>query len=364
MPKKSSGLTFSALTRAYQRNVRSLLRATPAARKALKKTATASRMQSAALRCPVRAAGGELGRWLAGAATGPAGARRYHLYIPPGLLLHPKEKLPLMVMLHGCRQTGRDLAASSRMNRLAARERFLVLYPEQEAMANAQGCWNWFECRNHRAQAEAATLLAVIDKAAARQPVDRGCIAVAGLSAGAGMAALMAALYPHRFCAVGMHSGVAPGAAVSAATALAAMQGRREPHLPQPIAEGVRTAAPQSTSQHTLPPLLVVHGDADRLVSVRNAFAAAALWADALGARAGPVRKLQRGHRYAMQATDYKVRGGAVVVALRTVQGLAHAWSGGAANMPFSDPAGPDACALLWAFVSRQFSKNMKEIGL
>lgn len=357
MPRKKRNLTFSALTRAYQRNVRSLLRATQPARKALKKTVKPARKLPAVPRRPVPAASRELGQWIAGVATGPAGARRYHLYIPPGLLLQPQEKLPLMVMLHGCRQTGRDLAASSRMNRLAARERFLVLYPEQEAMANAQGCWNWFEGRSHRAQAEATTLLAAIDKATARRPVDKSRVAVAGLSAGAGMAALMAALYPHRFCAVAMHSGVAPGAAASAATALAAMQGRREPQLPQPISTAAPIGMGQALTQQVLPPLLVVHGDKDHVVSVRNASAAAVLWAHALSARPSPVRKLQRGHRYAIQATDYKARGGAVVVALRTVEGLAHAWSGGAANMPFSDPAGPDASALIWGFVARQFSK-------
>jgi len=33
------------------------------------------------------------------------------------------------------------------------------------------------------------------------------------------------------------------------------------------------------------------------------------------------------------------------------------AWSGGAPAMPYSDPAGPDASALVWAFVARQFEK-------
>lgn len=56
------------------------------------------------------------------------------------------------------------------MNRLAARERFLVLYPEQERIANAHGCWNWFDRRSGKADAEAATLLAAIDLVARRHP--------------------------------------------------------------------------------------------------------------------------------------------------------------------------------------------------
>ncbi len=255
-------------------------------------------------------------------------------------------------MLHGGGQSGRELAASSRMNRLAVRHRFLVLYPEQERLANAHGCWNWFDRRSGKADAEAATLLAAIELVARRHPVDMARVAVAGLSAGASMAALLAARYPDRFCAVAMHSGVAPGSAESAATAMAAMYGRREAHLPDPpqalAAEGVVLAP--------LPPLLILHGDADNVVSVRNAAATAVLWAESLGARAGPVRTLQRGRRHAVRVTEYKARGRAQVT-LREIVGLGHAWSGGAPGLNYSDPAGPDASALVWAFVARQFKK-------
>lgn len=367
MPRRSRLFSLSALTRAYQRNLKAFAKATRAARPAgVKAKVPAVRTAGArtgSARPPARRPGRPApasGEWLSGVAPGPAGARRYQLYVPPALALKPGEQLPLLVMLHGCGQTGRDLAASTRMNRLAARERFLVLYPEQERVANAHGCWNWFERRNGKAEAEAATLLAAVDKVARRHPVDLARVAVAGLSAGGSMAVLMAALYPQRFCAVAMHSGVAPGTAESAATALAAMHGRRAPHLPEPLpgpASQSAAAALASASVAALPPLLVLHGDADHVVSVRNAADTALLWADALGARAGAVRTLQRGQRRAMRVTEFKARG-RTVVALREVVGLAHAWSGGAAQLPYSDPAGPDASALVWAFVARQFGKK------
>jgi poly(hydroxyalkanoate) depolymerase family esterase len=272
---------------------------------------------------------------------------------------------PLLVMLHGCGQTGSDLAASSRMNRLAARKRFLVLYPEQERVANAQGCWNWFERRSGKADAEAATLLAAVDQVARRHPVDLERVAVAGLSAGGSMAALLGARYPSRFCAVVMHSGVAPGTAESAATAVAAMRGQRAAHLPPAQAPAVGWASMGAGAQgrgrraavlwqHTLPPLMVLHGDADSVVSLRNAVATAQLWTSALDARPTPPRTLSRGRRYPMQATDFKVRGH-TVVSVREVAGLGHAWSGGAAGLPYSDPAGPDASALAWAFIAKQW---------
>ena len=37
-----------------------------------------------------------------------------------------------------------------------------------------------------------------------------------------------------------------------------------------------------------------------------------------------------------------------------SVTGLAHAWSGGSTAGTFTDPDGPDATALMWAFFAAQ----------
>jgi poly(hydroxyalkanoate) depolymerase family esterase len=171
-----------------------------------------------------------LGSWVAGRTTGPGGVRRYYLYVPPELT--PREGArPLVVMLHGCGQKALDFARSTRKNLLAARERFFVLYLEQDKLSNPKGCWNWHERCSGIADAEAATVMNAIDDICRKYPIDRDGTAVAGLSAGASMAALVATRYPRRFKAVAMHSGVAPGAAMSGITALAAMRGLHAPPI-------------------------------------------------------------------------------------------------------------------------------------
>ena len=335
---------LSPLTRAYQRNLKALTKATLSSSKRI-----ANQVQRAATK-QLKPPPGR-GEWLAGVALGPAGPRRYHLYMPPDLRLRPGEKLPLMVMLHGCGQTGRDFAICTRMNRLAARERFLVLYPEQDRLANAQGCWNWYDRRSGKADAEAATLMLALDQVQMLYPVDRDRVAIAGLSAGASMAALLATRYPVRFKAVAMHSGVAPGAARSPATALGAMRGRHVPPMP---ATAVGKAMGAAAVFSTLPPLLVLHGDEDAVVSASNAGSSAGVWAMATGARPGTTRMLQRGKRHPMRVTDY-TRRGRTVVRLCEIAGLGHAWSGGLASMLFTDAAGPDATKLVWAFAAKQF---------
>ncbi len=295
---------------------------------------------SAAQRVPVRNADCRLGL-----VVGLAGARRYWLYKPPGL--RRTERLPLVVMLHGCGQNAEALAASSQMNRIAERQRFLVLYPEQGRLANAAGCWNWYETRSGRAQGEAGTIEAAIDQVCLLQPVDPERIALAGLSAGAGMAALLATRRPERFRAIAMHSGIAPGVAYSPATALMAMGGRQARALPlAPLAAGVR-----------LPGLLVIHGSSDPVVAPSNGAEAARSWAARIGAKAGTPRTVQRGARYAATITDYRC-GRRLVASLCEVKGLGHAWSGGAAGQACSDPKGPDASRMIWAFMVKQFARG------
>jgi poly(3-hydroxybutyrate) depolymerase len=56
-----------------------------------------------------------------------------------------------------------------------------------------------------------------------------------------------------------------------------------------------------------------------------------------------------------MNITDYRAPGRLVVTHCEVV-GLGHAWSGGAARQPYSDPKGPDASRMIWAFLARQFA--------
>lgn len=344
MPRRRKASAFAAfkpLASLYQRQMKALTKATT------RSTRQAGEAVRKATRSASRPPPGP-GDWLQGLALGPGGPRRFYVYRPPGLRARPGQRLPLLLMLHGCGQDARDFAVGTRMNRIAARAGFLVLYAEQDRIAHAQGCWNWFATRSGRAQAEAATLLSAVDQACQFYGADPARVAVAGLSAGAGMAALLATQWPSRFAAVAMHSGVGPGAASSTATALQAMQGVRAP----------KVQAPHASVAAALPALLVLQGDADRVVDARNALALCEAWAQASGAAIQPAQPRQRGQRLPMLWQDWR-QGRRVQVRCITVQGLGHAWSGGGARGSFTDPQGPDASALVAAFVGRAFAARV-----
>ena len=256
--------------------------------------------------------------------------RAYKLFVPAGAAARP---LPLLVMLHGCTQSPDDFAAGTGMNGLAQAEGFCVLYPAQSQDANPQRCWNWFK-RNHqsRGHGEPAFIASLTQAVMRTHGIDPARVFVAGLSAGGAMAALVGAAYPELFAAVGVHSGLAPGAAQNLPDALAAMQ-------------GTRAAKPAAR----LPlPVIVFHGDQDRTVHLNNAaqiIAAAQHGAGPTAGRVGTAR-VEHGMSAAGQRftrTVHDVPAGASAAEHWLLHGAGHAWSGGQAAGSYTDPRGADA---------------------
>jgi poly(hydroxyalkanoate) depolymerase family esterase len=281
--------------------------------------------------------------------TGLVSTRRYYFFDPTE---PSKDGLrPLLVMLHGCQQGAQEFSASTRMNRLAAEQGFMVLYPAQDRLAHGQGCWNWYGKNSGQSAREAASILATVDHVCTRYSVDTSKIAIAGFSAGASMAALVALHDPARFAAVAMHSGVDPRLANSTATALSAMRGRPR--------SGV---SPVVALPRNLPPLLVLQGSTDHIVVKANGMRAATAWVAYRDAQAGTPRIVRRGKRYPLTTMDWTTRG-RLVATLSEISGLAHAWSGGAASQGFSDPQGPDASRMVWAFAQRQFAIAVQAVA-
>jgi poly(hydroxyalkanoate) depolymerase family esterase len=187
-----------------------------------------------------------------------------------------------------------------------------VAWPQQGPAHNLQSCWNWFRPEDQsRNGGEPAILAALAREVAAEFGLPEGRMAVAGLSAGGAMAAILAVTHPDLFVGAGVHSGLPAGAARDVGSAFAAMRG----------------GAPGMQGDGA--PLIVLHGTADATVSAANA--------EALVPPGGTeTAHSESGRRWTRRIAPSGSE-------LWRVEGAGHAWFGGDTAGSYADPLGPDA---------------------
>jgi poly(3-hydroxybutyrate) depolymerase len=149
---------------------------------------------------------------------------------------------------------------------------------------------------------------------------------IAGLSAGGAAAAIMGSAYPDLYAAIGVHSGLACGAAKDLPSAFSAMrQGGLLPQVARPLL-----------------PTIVFHGDRDNKVNPLNG--------NQVIAQSKGRMKLHQATSHGQSAggmsytrTVHADESGSAVLEQWVLHGAGHAWSGGSAAGSYTDPRGPDA---------------------
>jgi poly(hydroxyalkanoate) depolymerase family esterase len=292
---------------------------------------------------------------------------RVLVHVPPDL--DPSVPVAAVCMLHGCTQDPSTFAAATAMNDIADRHGFVVVYPAQPRARNAQACWNWFlPAHQQRGAGEPELVAGIVRGLIAQefgQRIDPARTFVAGLSSGGALALIVAACYPDLFAAVAIHSGMPYRCADDMASAFAAMGAAGATRAPD------GRAIHAAMGEHARPvPSLVIHGSADRTVAPANAgrVLAQMMHANHLAApetcEHDPARPSVSRRAHADGGLWYTHNlwldaDGAPIHESIQVEGLGHAWSGGAPGASYTDPRGPSASEAIWAFFARQTARPL-----
>jgi poly(hydroxyalkanoate) depolymerase family esterase len=283
-------------------------------------------------------------KFIEGAYSNPAGSRAYKLFVPSGYQGQP---LPLVVMLHGCTQSPDDFAAGTRMNFIAEEQTCFVVYPAQRSDANQSKCWNWFRTADQQRGEGEPSLIAGITRQVMRDySVDPKRVYVGGLSAGAAAAVIMGATYNDLYAAVGIHSGLACGAATDMPSAFAAMR------------QGGGSGRKVMSGDGPPVPTIIFHGDRDTTVHPDNG---GQILEQAIGTTSTQ-KKVRRGQipgGHAYTRTTHTDADGREILEHWNIHGAGHAWSGGSPAGSYTDPQGPDATKeMLRFFLENSLSRQ------
>ncbi|NEA52685.1 PHB depolymerase family esterase [Streptomyces sp. SID13666] len=246
---------------------------------------------------------------------------------------------PLVVALHGCTQTASDYHTHSGWQKYADLWGFAVVYPQTGTANNILSCFSWFDAtKDTRGRGEAASVLQMVNHAAAQLGSDSHRVFVTGLSAGAGMAADLLADYPEMFAGGSVDSGL-PAQCATTQAAASSCQNAAQNLTPAQWGDKVRGSFPGYTGPW--PRVAIWQGTSDTTVRPVNATELRDQWTDvwSIGQTASSTRNLPGG----TTLSTYNDSAGKAAVALYSISGMGH----GLAVQPGS---GTDQCGTAGAY--------------
>lgn len=296
-----------------------------------------------------------------GSYRGMFGLRNYKVYIPKNLA--KDKKAPVVVMIHGCEQNAEDFAAGTRIVKWADKEKFIVLLPEQNVSYNNFRCWNWVLPVNNARTGETQVIIEMLDAVLEKYNGDSDKVYAAGMSAGASMVNILGNCYPERFKALGSHDGTQYYSTTSGIDFPdVVLHGASVP--PYKAAKTGNACSSMAKNRPSRMPIIIFHGMNSPYMSPAHAFQIESefkIFNDLLDNNSRDNSYFQKKDVKFVSATStygynkYSLitPENEVLIERYMINTLGHAWSGGAANLPYNDPKGPDATALIIDFFKK-----------
>lgn len=277
------------------------------------------------------------------------------LAAPSGLIYRPVNfkavQAKLLVVIHGCLQSAESMAFGTGFAELAAKNNWVVYFPQVDPGSHPLDCWSWYKPENQMPdQGQLKRLYDEIQDIKRELRIGAAPTFLAGISSGGLTVSGLLACYPEAFKAAAIHSG---GSYALASTVNEAEDVLRD----GPQKRKARFCQPEAYTGR----LLVIQGTEDKVLNPQHA---ERLMVDFLPKTKSLPARTDKAQGLDFKTTDY-LEGNQIRGRLVMVEGLGHAWSGSGENqrhgpllekmgqasrIPFFSPQGPDATQLMWNF--------------
>lgn len=265
---------------------------------------------------------------------------------------------PLVVVVHGCQTTAAEMQETARVDEVAEREGFVVLYPDVDAHGRAQegplrDCWRFADPATlTRGGSDTGAIVAMTRRAMEERTIDAERVYVVGVSAGGLMTAALAATHPDLYAAVGLlaTAGFANASCFTGGEGI-------------PTEDSAQQAFEAMGERARVVPLFVIGstGDdafpascADRALEqgLRTSNLVIGGTQDApIPLEPDTVEEVRPPGGHAHTTSTYRDPDGCLIAEKTIVEGMPHAWSGGATGR--GDARGPSGAEIAWAFFRR-----------
>lgn len=227
---------------------------------------------------------------------------------------------PLVVLVHGCMSSAREIGEQSGWLQLAERNRFAVLMPETSKQNEPlAGCFRTWEPEHQRRNAgEPLSIREMISYAQRRFGLSRTHVFITGMSSGGHVTNVMLAAYPELFEAGAPQSSFPFGCAVEINDLKRCAAGEDQ-RSGADWARLVERAYPGYRGRR--PRIQIWHGSADRLINVAGLSQQADQWRTVL--RLSPIKHI--GSLLGYPTIRYRDRRGITMLETVTVTGMGHA---------------------------------------
>lgn len=281
--------------------------------------------------------------------------RNYKVFVPSAYT--GQTPVPMVMVLHGCKQTHDNMINETRFKEIAERDNFIVVYPFITSFDGVrdQNCWGFFLDQHvHQGKGEAEDLYQIALEVEAAFKIDPNRRYVTGLSSGAGMTVALAVARSEFFAAAAPVAGLPYSETASSVGRICVNPGTFKP-VSNDVA-AMRTEQGRPEEQRPVP-IIAIHSRNDCVVNVKGSENIRDSWIARYVVDSTPVATANcSAEGVACAHTKFGSVGRTLVETVfydgergDSLGAGSHYWVGDNSGS-FANPTGPSASELAWDF--------------